>query len=79
MPGMRTSKSTDRGDVPPRLEGLGTAGGHHRLELVSEHVDEDIDVETFNDTEAVQPCNATLRHLVNRNRSRPCVLQVSEG
>jgi len=65
MPGMRTSKSTDRGDVPPRLEGLGTAGGHHRLELVSEHVDEDIDVETFNDTEAVQPCNATLGHLVN--------------
>ena len=47
MPGMRTSKSTDRGDVPPRLEGLGTAGGHHRLELVSEHVDEDIDVETL--------------------------------
>ena len=29
------------------LEGLGTAGGHHHLELVSEHVDEDIDVETL--------------------------------
>ena len=67
------------------LEGLGTAGGHHHLELVSEHVDEDIDVETLTTLRPYSPAtqrfatSSTTRSVLYPHDVRRKYAMMSEG